>query len=208
MPQENESSSTYSAAALWALLLPFSVAGLLAVAAGILLQRVSTPQIFSDYAHIVSYLVPSIEKISVGTPDESRSAVLLALQWSFAPLYFVVWILKFPPWGDILREATRQKSLQLKTSQRVLFVCGYLFLVAYLMADAGIIDMATIYNAKFAYPISNAIPFLRAIYGSSVILSIYGWLSSFIEPTLIWLLVFFTTNFRIYLNPGKPLQRT
>lgn len=163
------------------------------------------PAVMVSFANGLGILVPSIEKISALSSYPVASATVLSVQWALLPLHLFAWFKAAPPWAPRVRNAVTRKAQQLKGSQRLLFLIGYLFLGMWLLGDLGVLDFPTLYNGKYAYPPSDSMPQLRMIYTSSIALTIYAWMSPLIEVVCLWMFVLFTVNFGRYITPsGEP----
>lgn len=138
----------------------------------------------------------------VAQSSESPTAVVLIMgyQWVFLPWYAAVWFIMVNPLNKATRTAMEAKAASLRPGQRILFVAGFLYLVAYVLGDFGVISFPTFFNARWAYPLSTASLFLHPIYRSRGALMLYAWISPMCEAGLWFMLCNAIVNFRAFLG--------
>ena len=75
------------------------------------------------------------------------------------------------------------------------------FLGAWVLGDLGVINFPTFYNGKYAYPIDQAVPQVKLIYGSPVALAIYAWLGPICEVAILSMLSMSVIHAKVYASP-------
>jgi hypothetical protein len=163
------------------------------------------PIVQRDLLRVVSTmmrLVPSVASISSETMDREASEIMLLTQWSFAPIYLFVWFYIAPPWTRRMRYTVLRTARALTPAKRYIgFPLGIVFLGAWVLGDLGVINFPTFYNGKYAYPIDQAVPQVKLIYGSPVALAIYAWLGPICEVAILWMLSMSVIHAKVYASP-------
>lgn len=152
-------------------------------------------------------LVPSVANISREMLDPEESEIILIVQWWFAPIYLFIWFYFYPPWSLRMRRTVAIACQTLSEVKRTIgLTIGILFLGAWLLGDFQIIDFPTFYNAKYVYPLTEAVPQLKLIYISRVALTIYAWVGPIVEASIVWMFFVLVLNAKTYLSPQRPLS--
>lgn len=176
--------------------------GLITLSLGIFSPKLGAPSVPSvpgtlvACINVVADAVPAINNIAVWTSNPAWAKFLLGIQWSFAPIYVLAWTIVVPPWSSKVKHSVMQNSKLLTGKQRILLLATLVFLVVNFLGDMGVIGFPTLFNGKFAFPPSDAIPIIKPIYSSWVYFSLYGWVSAVCESTELWALVFLLFNIK------------
>ena len=198
-PSVNSTTASYSQLAL------FLWPAALSLVSGILLTAFEPPlpESLASLSQALSVIIPGIGEIAKYTTRPSTAKLLMTCQWVFLFWYLGIWFGRIAPWKPNIRSATARKAATLRPGQRVVFVIGYLVLLAYLLGDLQLIGFPTLLNSKFAYPPASASLLLRPIYKSNAALLVYAWISPFCEATILWMIANFTINLPAYLGLRK-----
>ena len=77
----------------------------------------------------IGKIVPAVNKIGYETIYASAARVTIALQWIFAPIYFVLFIAQSPPWGNFVFKSPR-RNVRIKGVIGSILICALsLFIV-------------------------------------------------------------------------------
>ena len=177
-----------------------------AVTAGLLLALISSGLVpeskmtnfLSAVVRPLVSLVPSAALIASSTVNPQVSEVILLLQWPFLVVYSLVFFLTYPPWSQWVHRVAEDKGRASSPAKIIFFLAAGLFVLGiYLLGDFGVIDMATFFNGKLAYPPADAVPQLKSIYGSRMALAHYAWFSPLAESLLSLFFCFSTHEWQI-----------
>jgi hypothetical protein len=175
------------------------MAGIVAVITSSIVLTSAVGYWLSRVLPLMVRLVPSIATISGGTANPMISAIILAIQWLFAPVYVFLWFYLFPPWSRRMAQTISNAREKLPSGRRVVGMSiGIIFFSAWLLGDFGVIDFPTFYNGKYVYPLAGAVPQLKLVYGSSTLLAIYAWFGPFAEALILWMFFVTTLNANRY----------
>ena len=184
------------------LLVCIIVAAVLAVLSTYIAALSHVHKIFARILPSLVRLVPSVTAISSETADPEASEIVLLGQWSFAPLYVVLWFYCLAPWSPHMRQLALLRTKTFTPIQRkVVMPIGILFSGAWILGNLGLIGFPTFYNGKYAYPLAHAVPQLRIIYTSRIAFAIYAWLGPLAEAWIVWTLCVVALNVKTYFSP-------
>jgi uncharacterized oligopeptide transporter (OPT) family protein len=93
---DEEQSQPYSTSELRPLVRCFLAAAVVAMLSGLVFSRSADIAGFESASLLVERLVPSIATISKATTNPAANAMILAMQWLFAPAYLFIWFHFYP----------------------------------------------------------------------------------------------------------------
>lgn len=147
------------------------------------------PQAMRYPAEFAANAVRSIQDIAHWSQQPSTVVLIMGWQWAFVPIYIGIWFAKLSPWNRALQARIGARIEAMDSRTRVKVAIGCLFMVVYVLADVGLIPFfPTAFNAKWAYPPSQATPWLLPIYHSDSFLMLYAWFSTIAEVSIWWAL--------------------
>lgn len=192
----------YSSSNFAWLLIPFVLAGVIAISFGIAQPRNVRLESVHKIVKFMCDIVPTIHGISTYTSNPSWSELLISIQWVFAPIYLITWFTVFSPFSGKLKNKINDISIKMSRGQRIAVIIGLVVLTAYFLSDMGILDIPTLFNGKLAYPPATATPLLRPIYRSWLFLSLYAWISTFVECGMLRAFAVLAVNLKTYMFPS------
>lgn len=180
------------------------IASIFAMLFGLLLPaRVISLGVIKAFANFVASVVPCVSVIANGASNPSRAEITWAVQWLFAPVYFIVLMNTANPWRKEMRRAIVKTCRERKNSRCNPF--GIAFVIACLgvmiLSDFGVVNFGSFYQGDMFRGNPSQLPILlRAPFESNMAMTIYGWVIPLAVALYYELFLLLTVNFKLYLN--------
>lgn len=156
------------------------------------------PSLARAMVAFVTYLVPSVARISSETSNPMVSEVILSIQWLFFPIYIVNLFYFRPPWAAWVKAETKRsnEAAKKRINPLITVVLALLCLLS-ILGSCGVVDFPSFYNGGYIYPREDGQFWaFRAVYESNAVLALYAWVGPLLDAFVIFIFATIIFQFR------------